>query len=138
MKMYSKEGQCMVDVKKLELMGEDIVMTAKLMGAYSMKIYLRPQEMREALKLLDWEVVSAIPGLFIKGTKGEDTLRTIGQNMADTASKDMKLLLGPNGAERIREAGKAIGMTTLESLFENALLLLQVILENKDDQEKKR
>lgn len=132
MKMYSKEGQCMVDVKKLELIDDNIVMTAKLMGAYSMKIYLRPEEMREALKLLNWEVMSAIPELFIKGTKGEDTLRAIGGNLAAAAGKDMELILGPNGTEKICEIGRAIGMNTVESLFENGLLLLQVILENKE------
>lgn len=132
MKMYSKDGQCMVDVRKLERIGDDIVMTARLMGAYSMKIYLRPEEMREALKLLEWDVVSAIPELFIKGTKGEETLRTIGQNVAEAAGKDMKIILGPDGTRRIYQVGKAIGMNTVESLFVNGILLLQVLLENKE------
>jgi hypothetical protein len=40
--MYSREGQEMVDVKKIGREGENLVMKAKLMGAYSMNIYLSP------------------------------------------------------------------------------------------------
>ncbi len=132
MKMYSKEGQCMVDVRRVERDGDNIVMTAKLMGAYSMKIYLRPEELREALKLVNWELLSGIPELMIKGTRGEDTLRTIGANLASLTGENVKLVLGPNGAERICQIGKVVGINTMESLVENGLLLLQVILENKE------
>ena len=131
MKMYSKEGQCMVDVRKVERDGDNLVMTAKLMGAYSMKIYLRPDELREALKLLNWELLSSIPDLMVKGTKGEEVLRKIGGNLASATGENVKLLFGQDVMEKLAKAGKAVGVNTMESLVENGLLLLQVILENK-------
>jgi hypothetical protein len=67
MKMYSKEGQEMVDMKKLERDGADLVITAKLMGAYSMKIYLKPEEVRAGLKLLSWRVIRYMPLMLIRG-----------------------------------------------------------------------
>lgn len=58
----------MVDMKKLERDGEDLVITAKLMGAYSMKIYLKPEEARAGLKLLSWRVIRYIPLMLIRGS----------------------------------------------------------------------
>lgn len=67
MKMYSKEGQILVDVTKMHREGNDIVMKAKLMNAYSMNIYLRPEEVWRMLKLLSWSIILYAPAMLIKG-----------------------------------------------------------------------
>lgn len=131
MKMYSKEGQVMVNVTKLAREGDDLVMTAKLMGAYSMKIYLRPEELREALKLLNWEAISYMPEMLITGTKSEDKLRELGSNLSTLTGDNLKLLLGSGAVDKLKDAGKAVGMSTLQGLVENLLLVLQIVLENK-------
>lgn len=71
MKLYSKEGQIMVDVKGLERKGDDLVLDAKLMNAYSMPIHLTPAEVRQALKLLSWRVVWYLPTMMVKGFRSE-------------------------------------------------------------------
>lgn len=122
----------MVDVKKLERDGDNLVMTAKLMGAYSMKIYLRPEELREAIGLLNWEVLSFMPEMLITGTKGEERLREIGSKAATLTSDNLKLLVGSGAVDKLKDAGKAIGASSLQGLVEMLLLLLPVLLENKD------
>jgi hypothetical protein len=67
MKMYSKEGQTLIDVKDLRREGDDLVMKGKLMEAYTMSIYLRPEEIWSTLKLLSWEVFLYLPAMFCKG-----------------------------------------------------------------------
>ncbi|MDR1321204.1 MAG: hypothetical protein LBK56_07235 [Gracilibacteraceae bacterium] len=67
MKMYNKEHQVMVDVNKVVREEDDLVMTAKLMGAYSMPLILPPEEMPEAFKLMTREIVFYLPAMITKG-----------------------------------------------------------------------
>ncbi len=122
----------MVDVKKLSRAGDDLMMNCKLMGAYSMPIFMRPDELRDALTLLDWETTSYLPEMLIKGTRGEEQIREIGKILSATTSDNLKLLFGDNVSDKLRVAGKAMGTTTIEGLFETLLLLLQIVLENKE------
>jgi hypothetical protein len=68
MKLISKEGQTLVDVKSIQREGDDLVMKAKLMDAYSMPIYLSPVEVRNALKLLSWRLVCYLPLMLVRGS----------------------------------------------------------------------
>jgi DNA-binding transcriptional regulator LsrR (DeoR family) len=131
--MYSREGQEMVDVKKISREGENLVMKAKLMGAYSMNIYLSPAEMRSMLTLLSWEVLKYVPEMMVVGTKGEETLREIAKNFGVLTSQNLKLVFGEGTIDRMGSVAKEIGLNSIESLVNNALLLADVILENRAD-----
>jgi hypothetical protein len=67
MKMVSKEGQTLVDVKSIQRDGRDLVMKAKLMDAYSMPIVVTPQAVRDGLKLLSWKVFWYLPLMLVRG-----------------------------------------------------------------------
>lgn len=67
MKMFSKEGQILVDVTELHREGDNIVMKGKLMNAYSMNIYVRPEEVWRMLKLVSWRIILYVPLMLMKG-----------------------------------------------------------------------
>jgi hypothetical protein len=67
MKMYSKEGQTLIDVTTVNREGENLTMKGKLMNAYSMTIYLRPEDAWKALGLLSWGVIRYLPFMLLKG-----------------------------------------------------------------------
>jgi hypothetical protein len=69
MKMMSKEGQTLVDVKTIQRDGRDLVMKAKLMDAYSMPIVLTPRAVRDGLKLLSWKVFWYLPLMLVRGIR---------------------------------------------------------------------
>lgn len=121
----------MVDVKKVQRDGDNLAMSCKLMGAYSMKIYLTPQELRQALGLIDWPLLTYLPEMLIKDTKGEDKIRQIAEKLGTMAVTDARLFLGPKGEENLKKAAKEAGMNTIQSLVESLLLLTQVVLEEK-------
>ena len=67
MKMYSKEGQTLIDVTLVRREGENLIMKGKLMNAYSMAIYLRPEDAWKALSLLSFRVIAYAPLMLLKG-----------------------------------------------------------------------
>ncbi len=67
MKMYSREGQTLVDVTEMRREGDNIIMKGKLMNAYCMNIYVRPEEVWRMLSLLSWSIISYAPVMLIKG-----------------------------------------------------------------------
>lgn len=131
MKMYNKEGITMVDVKRVEKDGDNLAMVCKLMGAYSMKIYLTPKELRQALQLVDWDLIRYLPEMLIKDTRGEEKICRMAETMGKMLLTDSKLLLGPGGGEKLQSAVKEAGAVTMQGLVESLLLLLQVVLEDK-------
>ncbi len=132
MKMYSSDGQCMVDVKKMEYVDGKIAMTAKLMGAYSMKIYLPPEELRATLSLLSGDLIKAIPEMLISGTQSEDTLRAIGKNLSSLGASSLDVLFGGDYKDKLADASKAVSANASETLLDSLLMLLPVIFANKD------
>ncbi len=132
MKMFSQDGQCMVDVKKMEYVDGNIAMTAKLMGAYSMKIYLPPEELRACLSLMTSDVIKKIPDMLVTGTEGEDTLRAIGKNLASMGSSSLDVLFGGDYKEKLGEVRKAISANASATLLDSLLMLLPVIFANKE------
>ena len=75
MRMISKEGQTLVDVKSIQKDGPDLVMKAKLMDAYSMPIVLTPLAVRDGLKLLSWKVFWYLPVMLVRGMREARTER---------------------------------------------------------------
>ena len=52
MKMFSKDGVEMVDVKSVDRDGDRLVLKTKVMGSMPATIVLRPQDLWEAMRLL--------------------------------------------------------------------------------------
>jgi hypothetical protein len=67
MKMFTKEGIEMMDVKSIDRDGEDLVMKGKMMGTMYASIYLRPQDVWQALRLLSFSTMLRLPGILFKG-----------------------------------------------------------------------
>jgi hypothetical protein len=67
MKMYSKEGNVMMDTKSLRREGDVIIMKGKMMEAMSMSIYLKPEDIWEGKKLLSWSILWYMPIIMFKG-----------------------------------------------------------------------
>ena len=67
MKMFSKEGIEMMDVKSIEREGENLVMKGKMMGSMYAAIYLRPEDIWQALKLLSASIFLYLPVMVVKG-----------------------------------------------------------------------
>jgi hypothetical protein len=67
MKMYSKEGNVMMDTKSLRREGDVLIMKGKMMEAMSMSIYLKPEDIWEGKKLLSWSIIWYMPVIIIKG-----------------------------------------------------------------------
>lgn len=131
MKMVSKEGQTMVDVTKVYPDNGNIVMVCKLMGAYSMKIYLKPEELRKAISLVNWDLIKELPDMLVKGTAGEEKLREIGNNLGRLGPDALHIILGENGQSRLASAAAEVGVATFGTLVDSVLLLLQILLQDK-------
>lgn len=67
MKMFSKEGIEMMDVKSFLLDGENLVMKGKMMGSMNTAVYIKPEDMAEAVALMPWSIIIKLPGIFVKG-----------------------------------------------------------------------
>lgn len=67
MKMYSKDGVEMMDVKTIELEGEKLVVKGKMMGAMAAVIHIRPEDMWDAFILFPMRVKMQMPVLLWKG-----------------------------------------------------------------------
>lgn len=67
MKMFSKEGVEMVEVKSIQRKDDTLVMKGKVMGSMATTIIIRPEDCWQAVKLLGWVTVWRMPVLLIKG-----------------------------------------------------------------------
>jgi hypothetical protein len=67
MKMFNKDGIEMMDVKSIDRDGENLVMKGKMMGTMYAAIYLRPQDMWQALRLLSLSTMLRLPVILFKG-----------------------------------------------------------------------
>ncbi len=67
MKLYSKDGVEMMDVKTIDLEGEKLVVKGKMMGAMAATIHVKPEDMWEAFTLFPLSVKMKMPGLLLKG-----------------------------------------------------------------------
>jgi hypothetical protein len=67
MKMFTKEGIEMMDVKSIDRDGENLVMKGKMMGSMNTAIYLRPEDVWQALRLLSFRILLSLPLTLVKG-----------------------------------------------------------------------
>jgi hypothetical protein len=67
MKMYSIDGKVLIDVQDFRREGNNLVMKGRMMDAMTMSIYLRPEELWQALKLLSLSVIIYLPVMIIRG-----------------------------------------------------------------------
>ena len=67
MKMYSKDGNEMMDATALWREGNNIVMKGKVMKAMNMTIYLKPADVWKAKSLLSWSLIWYSPIILLKG-----------------------------------------------------------------------
>lgn len=131
MKMVSKEGQTMAEITKAYPENGKIVVVCKLMGAYSMKLYLTPEELRKAISLVNWDLIKVLPDMAVKGTAGEEKLREIGNNLCKLGPDAVKIILGENGENRLAGAAKELGVATVGTLVDSLLLMVQILLQEK-------
>jgi hypothetical protein len=61
MKMFTRDGIEMLDVKSIDREGENLVLKGKMMGTMSTAIYLRPEDLWQALRLLSWRLILSLP-----------------------------------------------------------------------------
>ncbi|WP_313054263.1 hypothetical protein [Pseudomonas lopnurensis] len=67
MKMFSKEGVEMVDVKSITRDGERLVIKGKVMGAMTTTILVSPEDCWQAARLLGLGVILRLPLILLKG-----------------------------------------------------------------------
>ena len=67
MKLYSKEGVEMMDVKSIDLDGDRLVLKGKMMGTMAATIHIKPEDMWAAFQLFPWGVKLRMPLLLLKG-----------------------------------------------------------------------
>jgi hypothetical protein len=65
--MYSIDGKVLIDVQDFRREGNNLVMKGRMMDAMTMSIYLRPEELWQALKLLSLSVIIYLPVMIIRG-----------------------------------------------------------------------
>jgi len=57
----------MMDVRSIDRDGERLVLKGKIMGSMPATIYLRPEDVWAAWRLVSWSVLAAIPVMLLKG-----------------------------------------------------------------------
>lgn len=67
MKMFSKDGMEMMDVKSIDGEGDNLVMKGKVMGSIHAVIVIKPEDLWQALKLLGFSLLLRMPWLLLKG-----------------------------------------------------------------------
>ena len=54
MKIFGADNKEMITISAIEREGRELVLRGKIFGAMPMTARIRPEEVRRALKLLDW------------------------------------------------------------------------------------
>jgi len=67
MKMFSKEGVEMVDVKSITRDGQRLVIKGKVMGAMTTTILVNPEDCWQAARLLGIGVILRLPLILFQG-----------------------------------------------------------------------
>lgn len=71
MKLYSKDGQALVNIKAIDADGDNLKVKAKLMNAYNTDIMLTPYELYQVKGLLKKGIISHLLHMFRLGRKAE-------------------------------------------------------------------
>jgi hypothetical protein len=67
MKLMSKDGTEMMDIRSLEREGEVLVVRGKIMRSMPATIHLRPEDLWQAFTLFNWPLLLRLPYLMLKG-----------------------------------------------------------------------
>ncbi|AWI74263.1 hypothetical protein CEW83_02705 [Parazoarcus communis] len=67
MKMFSKDGVEMMEVKSIQRDGETLIMKGKIMGSMATTILIKPEDCWQAVKLIGWSTLLRMPGLLFRG-----------------------------------------------------------------------
>lgn len=67
MKMYTKDGNEMMDLKEVRREGSNLIIKGKIMQSINTSIYLKPEDAWKAKSLLSWDVIWHFPIIFLKG-----------------------------------------------------------------------
>ena len=67
MKLMSKDGMEMMDIRSLEREGDVLVMKGKIMRSMPVTIHLRPEDLWQAFSLFSWPLLLRLPMLLFKG-----------------------------------------------------------------------
>lgn len=67
MKMFSKDGMEMMDVKSIGGEGDNLILKGKVMGSIHAVIVIKPEDLWQALKLLGFSLLLRMPWLLLKG-----------------------------------------------------------------------
>jgi hypothetical protein len=69
MKLYSKEGVEMMDIKSIDQDGDTIVIKGKMMKSMAATIHVQPEGVWEAYRLFPMKLILRLPALLLKGRK---------------------------------------------------------------------
>jgi hypothetical protein len=67
MKLISKDGVEMMDIRSLEREGDVLVVKGKIMRSMPATIHLRPEDLWQAFLLFSWPLLLRLPMLLFKG-----------------------------------------------------------------------
>jgi hypothetical protein len=67
MKLVSKDGVEMMEIRSLERQGDVLVVKGKIMRSMPATIHLRPEDLWQAFSLFSWPVLMRLPLLMYKG-----------------------------------------------------------------------
>jgi hypothetical protein len=67
MKLMSKDGVEMMDIRSLEREGDVLVVKGKIMRSMPATIHLRPEDLWQAFTLFTWPTLLRLPLLLFKG-----------------------------------------------------------------------
>jgi hypothetical protein len=67
MKLMSKDGVEMMDVRSLEREGDLLVLKGKIMRSMPVTIHLRPEDLWQGFSLFTWPTLLRLPMLLFKG-----------------------------------------------------------------------
>lgn len=69
MKVFSKEGVEMMDVRSIDKDGDTLIIKGKMMGAMMTTIHVKPEDMWAAFRMLPGKVLWSLPALMLRGWK---------------------------------------------------------------------
>lgn len=67
MKLTSKDGVEMMDIRSLDREGDVLVVKGKIMRSMPVTIHVRPEDLWQAFSLFNWRLLLQLPLLMLKG-----------------------------------------------------------------------
>jgi hypothetical protein len=73
MKLLSKDGIEMMEIRSVIREADILVVRGKVMGSIATTIHVRPEELWQAYRLVSWRILLALPLLMLKGYRRSRT-----------------------------------------------------------------